>query len=80
MIGYESHDRAALPRRARNKYSLSRFTKRCSSIIFSFYHLQIVLLTTANNKIHYFSQNNDFNGDLTCVRGMKAPAALCRLC
>ena len=26
-------------------------------------------------KIHYFYRNNDFNGDLTCVRGMKAPAA-----
>ena len=28
--------------------------------------------------MHYFSRNNDFNGDLTCVRGMKAPAAPCR--
>ena len=41
--------------RTRNKFSLSRFTKRCNSIFFfvlSFYHLQIVLLTSANNKIH----------------------------
>ena len=45
---------------------------------FSLYHLQIVLLTIAYTKIHYFYRNNDFNGDLTCVRGMKAPAAPCR--
>ena len=38
--------------RARNIFFLSRSTKRCNSMIFSFYHLQIVLLTTANNKIH----------------------------
>ena len=38
--------------RARNKFSLSRFTKRCISMIFSFYRLQIVLLTTVNNKIY----------------------------
>ena len=63
--------------RATNKFSLSRFTKSCNSIVFSFYHLQIVFLTTANNKIHYFPLNNDFNGVLTCVRGMKAPAAPC---
>ena len=81
LVGYESHDRAVLSRRnlPRQKYIfLSRFTKRCNSIIFSFYHLQIVLLTTANNKIHKFSRNNDLNGYLTCVRGMKAPAAPCR--
>ena len=44
---------------------------------FSLCHLQIVLLTIANKKIHYFSRNNDFNCELTCVRGMKAPAAPC---
>ena len=45
---------------------------------FSLCHLQIVLLTIANTKIHYFYRNNDFNGDLTCVRGRKAPAVPCR--
>ena len=61
----------------RNNFSLSQITKRCNSIIFSLYHLQIVLLTIESKKLHYFSQNNDFNGDLTCVRGMKAPATPC---
>ena len=36
------------------------------------------IINIANKEIHYFSRNNDFNGDLTCVRGMKAPAAPCR--
>ena len=46
---------------------------------FSLCHLQIVLLTIANTKIHYFFyRNNDLNGDLTCVRGRKAPAVPCR--
>ena len=59
--------------RARNIFFLSRSTKRCNSIFFSLCHLQIVLLTIANTKIHiFFYRNNDFNGDLTCVRGMKA--------
>ena len=64
--------------RARNIFFLSRSTKRCNSIFFSLYHLQIVLLTIAYTKIHYFYRNNDFDGDLKGVRGMKAPAAPCR--
>ena len=59
----------------RNIFFLSRSTKRCNSIFCLLYHLQIVLLTFVYTKIHYFYRNNDFNGDLTCVRGMKAPAA-----
>ena len=62
---------------ARNNFSLSQITKTCNSIIFSLYHLQIVLLTIESKKLHYFSQNNDFNGDLTFARGIKAPAAPC---
>ena len=27
--------------------------------------------------MHKFFRNNDLNGDLTCVMGMKAPAAPC---
>ena len=57
LVGYESHDRAALPCRicrARNTFFLSRSTKRCNSIFFLLCHLQIVLLTIANTKIHYF--------------------------
>ena len=61
--------------RARNIFFLSRSTLRCNSVFFSLCHLQIVLLTIANTNIHYFFyRNNDFNGDLTCVRGRKAPA------
>ena len=46
----QSHDRAALCCRAeicraRNKFSLSRFTRMCNSIIISLYQLQVVLLT-----------------------------------
>ena len=64
---------------ARNKFFLSRSTKRCNSVFFSLCHLQIVLLTIANTKnTLFFYQNNDFNGDLTCVRGRKAPAVPCR--
>ena len=40
--------------RARNIFFLSRSTKRCNSVFFSLCHLQIVLLTIANTKIHYF--------------------------
>ena len=57
LVGYESHDRAALSCRicrARNIFFLSRSTKRCNTIFFSLCHLQIVLLTIANTKIHYF--------------------------
>ena len=63
--------------RARNIFFLSRSTKRGNSVFFSLCHLQIVLLTIANTKIHYFYRNNDFNGDLTCVRDRKAPAVPC---
>ena len=64
--------------RARNIFFLSRSTKRCNSVFFSLCHLQIVLLTIANTKIHYFFyRNNDFTGDLTCVRGRKASAVPC---
>ena len=73
--------------RARNIFFLSRSTKRCNSIFFSLYHLQIVLLTIANTKIHYFFYRiNDFNGDLTCVRVWKplpcrdVPLALVAVC
>ena len=65
--------------RARNIFFLSRSTKRCNTVFFSLCHLQIVLLTIANTKIHYFYRNNGFNGDLTCVRGRKAPAVPCHL-
>ena len=82
LVGYESHDRAALPCRicrARNTFFLSRSTKRCNSIFF-------FALSSANSIINncqykntlFFYRNNDFNGDLTCVRGMKAHAAPCR--
>ena len=64
--------------RARNIFFLSRSTKRCNSVFFSLCHLQIVLLTIANTKIHYFYRNNDFNGDLTIVGGRKAPDVPCR--
>ena len=40
--------------RARNLFFLSQSTKRCNSVFFSLCHLQIVLLTIANTKIHYF--------------------------
>ena len=40
--------------RARNIFFLSRSTKRCNSVFSSLCHLQIVLLTIANTKIHYF--------------------------
>ena len=40
--------------RARYIFFLSRSTKRCNSVFFSLCHLQIVLLTIANTKIHYF--------------------------
>ena len=40
--------------RARNIFFLSQSTKRCNSVFFSLCHLQIVLLTIDNTKIHYF--------------------------
>ena len=40
--------------RVRNIFFLSRSAKRCNSVFFSLCHLQIVLLTIANIKIHYF--------------------------
>ena len=40
--------------RARNIFFLSRSTKRCNSVFLALCHLQIVLLTFANTKIHYF--------------------------
>ena len=81
LVGYKSHDRAALPRRNAAPeiyFSFPEALRGAIPYFFSLCHLQIVLLTIANTKIHYFYQNNDFNGDLTCVRGMKAPAAACR--
>ena len=64
--------------RVRNIFFFPEALRGVKSYFFSLYHLQIVLLTNANTKIHYFYPNNDFDGDLTCVRGMKAPAVPCR--
>ena len=63
--------------RARNVFSFPE-ALRGEFRIFSLCHLQIVLFTIANTKIHYFFyRNNDFKSDLTCVRGRKAPAVPC---
>ena len=52
MLGMKAR---TVPRcRARNIIFLSRSTKRCNSVFFSLCHLQIVLLTIANAKMHYF--------------------------
>ena len=67
--------------RARNIFFLSRSTKRCNSVFF-------FALSSANSIINncqykntlFFYRNNDFNGDLTCVRGRKAPAVPCVPC
>ena len=64
--------------RARNIVFLSRSTKRCNSVFFSLCQLQIVLQQLPIQKYIIFYRNNDFNGDLTCVRGRKAPSVQCR--
>ena len=63
---------------ARNIFFLSRSTMRCNSVFF-------FSLSSANSIINncqykntlFFYPNNDFNGDLTCVRSRRAPAVPC---